>query len=57
MNVLSKMDLVERYGELDFGLDFYLQAQGETSSSRACAGQWRLGRGRTRRGCVDQSAA
>ena len=24
------MDLVERYGELHFGLDFYLQAQGES---------------------------
>lgn len=25
VNVLSKMDLVEQYGELAFGLDFYLQ--------------------------------
>lgn len=28
VNVLSKMDLVEQYGQLAFGLDFYLQAQG-----------------------------
>lgn len=28
VNVLSKMDLVEQYGTLHFGLDFYLQAQG-----------------------------
>lgn len=28
VNVLSKVDLVEQYGELAFSLDFYLQAQG-----------------------------
>jgi len=27
VNVLSKIDLVERYGELDFGLEFYAMAQ------------------------------
>ncbi len=28
VNVLSKMDMIEQYGELAFNLDFYLAAQG-----------------------------
>lgn len=35
VNVLSKMDLIEQYGELAFGLDFYLHVR--RHAGRACA--------------------
>ena len=42
VNVLSKMDLIEQYGELSFGLDFYLQAQGLGHLAQAMEGSFPL---------------
>ncbi|KAL4448240.1 hypothetical protein ABPG75_005459 [Micractinium tetrahymenae] len=40
VNVLSKMDLIEQYGELAFSLDFYLQAQGLGHLAEAMEGSF-----------------
>ncbi|KAL4423370.1 hypothetical protein ABPG77_004301 [Micractinium sp. CCAP 211/92] len=40
VNVLSKMDLIEQYGELAFGLDFYLHAQGLAHLAEAMEGSF-----------------
>lgn len=40
VNVLSKMDLIEQYGELAFGLDFYLHAQGLGHLAEAMEGSF-----------------
>ncbi|KAI3426388.1 hypothetical protein D9Q98_008759 [Chlorella vulgaris] len=40
VNVLSKMDLIQQYGELAFSLDFYLQAQGLSHLAEAMEGSF-----------------
>lgn len=40
VNVLSKFDLIEQYGELAFSLDFYMQAQGLEHLAQAMEGSF-----------------
>lgn len=40
VNVLSKFDLIEQYGELAFSLDFYMQAQGLEHLAEAMEGNF-----------------